>query len=112
MKSATVYKRSDGWYFHSDSQTTAGVWIATPPFLKRSATESSMALGEAALVALNASCASVPHPIQWDGIFQPMFDLANVREWGQFTADAKCLGLEADGEWLTINPMLNEGSAE
>jgi len=114
MKCATAYKRSDGWYFQSDSQTTVGVWMATPPFLKLSTAASSTTLGEAALTVLNASCSSVPHPNQdqWDEIFQPMLELANVRSERQFSTGAKCLGLEADGEWLIINPMLNAGSAE
>jgi hypothetical protein len=111
MKCATAYKRSDGWYFQSDSQTTVGVWMATPPFLKLSTAASSTALGEAALTVLNASCNSVPHPNQdqWDEVFQPMLELANVRSERQFERGTKCLGLDTEGEWLTIEPMINEG---
>jgi len=111
MKSATVYKRKDSWYFHSSSQTTVGVWIASPPFLKLSDTNPSTTLGEAALTVLNASCSSVPHPNQdqWDEIFQPMLELANVRSERQFERGTKCLGLDTEGEWLTIEPMINEG---
>lgn len=114
MKSASVYQRRDGTYFHSSSQTTAGVWIATAPFLKVELGRKQTALGEAALVVLNASQESIPHPKpeKWSGIFAPMLELAGVKSWATFMSNAACLSLEAESGRLKIIPKRNLGPKE
>jgi len=55
MKHAAVYLRSNGYFLHSDSQATSGVWIASPPFLTFPLNVSVGSLGQAVLDVLAAS---------------------------------------------------------
>lgn len=106
MKGATAYKKSDGIYLHSSSQTSAGVWVATTPFLKVGVDDTPVAEGTAVLAVLNASRVSVPHPKQeeWSGVFAPMLQLAGVKSLKAFEKDAVCCGLEVEEGQLSIIP--------
>ena len=112
MKVASVYKRSDGLYFHSASQTTAGVWVATAPFLKVSFKSTQAAKGDAVVEVLNASQAPVPHPTNWDDIFAPVLELANVESWEQFKDKTDCCGLRVEGELMSMIPHRSLGPDE
>ena len=45
MRHATAYQRHDGYYIHSESQTTSGVWVAAKPFKKLPSNVSPEELG-------------------------------------------------------------------
>src|SRR5579859_6151532 len=105
-KSATAYKRGNAVFVHSNSQTTAGLWIAGPPYLKVAFEGPPEAIGNAVIEALNASKESLPQPKQdeWGRIFSPMLELAGTRSLGKFEQGALCCGLETEGEQLVITP--------
>jgi hypothetical protein len=109
MKSATAYKKGNALYLHSSSKTTAGVWIATPPFVKVEMDSTASAKGEAVIQALNASEEGVPHPTNWNGRIDPLLDLAGVKTWATFMKNAVCVDVESDGEQLKLIPMRNLG---
>ncbi len=112
MKAASVYKRSDGWYFHADSTTTVGVGIGTPPNIKLRNDASDEALGRAVLEALAGSKEGVPHPTPKEGekLFKPMLDLAGVKTWAAFAKNASSVDIRVDDQGLNIEPWKNEGA--
>jgi hypothetical protein len=112
MKATAVYKKGDAYYLHSSSQTTAGVWIATAPFLKIEANSTPSTKGEAVIQALAASRDAIPHPTSWAGLVSPLLELAAVKSWATFTKHAKCVDVEVDGERLRLIPNRNLGSKE
>jgi hypothetical protein len=112
MQAAVVYKRGDTYYIHSSSKTTAGVWIATAPFLKIEANSTPSVIGAAVLQALDASHNLIPHPTSWRGLISPLLELGGVRSWATFVKHSKCLNVEADGERLRLIPNRNLGSKE
>jgi hypothetical protein len=106
MKGATAYKKDNGIYLHSSSQTTAEVWIATAPYLKVGVEDAPVAKGEAVIAVLNASTKGIQHPKQaeWSGVFAPMLELAGVKSLKVFEKDAVCCGLEVQEGQLSIIP--------
>ncbi|MFO0907107.1 MAG: contact-dependent growth inhibition system immunity protein [Isosphaeraceae bacterium] len=111
-KQAVAYSKDQVYYIHASSRTTAGMWIATPPFLKVAADGDVKALGDAILQALNASTDPVPQPTNWSGLIAPLLELAGVKSWGTFMRRAKCLEVGMDGEKLRLTPNRNLGSKE
>jgi hypothetical protein len=112
MSSAVIYRRHDGFYIHSESKTTAGVWMASEPFLKVELNASAVEKGKALLEALNASKESVPHPADWDKVFQPMLDLARVDDWSSFMRRAGCVTADAESDQIIFVPHRNVGENE
>lgn len=112
MKAATVYQNGSVVCFHSSSKTTAGLWIATPPFLRVEPGSAVAAKGEAVLEVLNASREGVPHPTSWGGLIAPLLELAGVKSWAAFMKNAACLNLEVLGERLKVIPNRNLGPKE
>jgi len=108
-KSGTAYKKTDGLYLHSSSQTTDGVWIASHPFRKLEANSTAAAMGEAVIQVIEASTSPVEHPTSWGDLFTPMLELAGAKSWRAFKKDAKCCGLEMEGEQLRITPQRSLG---
>jgi len=106
MMSATAYKRGDGIYLHSNSRTTMGLWIATPPFIRIHLDESEHVKGKAILETLAASGGTVEHPKQdeWNDVFCPMLRLAAVKSERAFEEGTLRCDLEVDGTQLRIVP--------
>jgi hypothetical protein len=109
MKAATVFKRGDVFYVHSESKTTEGVWIATPPFTEIRAEATASAKGDAVRDALDASKESVPHPTSHGGVVDRLLELAGVKSWAVFASNSACVTVEFDGEQLRLIPNRNFG---
>jgi len=113
MKRARIYKRSNGWYLHPISTTTAGVGMGTPPRIKVAFDAPSDVLGNAVFEALNASVQNIPHPplAELEDRFKPVLELAGVKSWAAFARDASSVAIEADtsNEWLIIEAWSNAG---
>ena len=112
MKAATAYKRGNALYLHSSSKTTAGVWIATPPFTKVDTDALASSKGEAILQAIWGSQEGVPHPTNWKTLIDPLLALAGVKSWGTFMKNAACVGVESDAARLRLIPNRNLGPKE
>jgi len=65
MKSASAYMSAQEWIFHSDSKTTAGVDLATEPFIKIKSPFTAYDVVEAIKQVLNAGKINIPHPTDW-----------------------------------------------
>jgi hypothetical protein len=109
---ATACKRKDAWYFHSDSRTTDGVWVATEPFLKLAPDASPASIGKTVLSVLEASQTDVPHPKDWNAVYYPIPEMAGVKSWTTFMKGSMLLTIEADGGVLVITPTKNLGPKE
>jgi hypothetical protein len=109
VRSAAAFKRNDGWYFHSNSQTTMGLWIANAPFIKRALDEGDSVLGQTILEMLQASQLLVPHPAKWDASYG-ILDLAGVKSWAAFMRGASYVGVRGEDEWLMLEPSTNAGA--
>ena len=112
MKAATVYKRANRIYLHASSKTTAGVWIATPPFIQVDSGSSPSDLGKSVMDALGGSQALVPHPAKWSGLLAPLLEQAGVKSWETFMRKSQCLNLEATEDRLKLIPNRNLGTTE
>jgi hypothetical protein len=109
MKSASVYRRADGWYLSAMSRSTVGLWMATSPFGRLSTEERLTVVGEAVLRALQASQQDLAHPTRFDQVFEPMLALAGVTSWAKFMRGASNVSVDDDGEWLNLEPSRNQG---
>ena len=114
MKEATAYKRSDGWYFHAFSRTTAGIAMGAGPRIKLSNNAVRDELGNAVLTALEGSTTGVPHPMPKESAksFQPMLDLACVKNWAAFSRGAANVDITLKDERLEFEPWRNAGARE
>jgi len=112
MKAATVYRRGNHIYLHASSKTTAGVWIATPPFIKTDCGSSPSDIGKSVLEALDGSHTPVPHPTKWNGLIAPLLEQAGVKSWGTFMRKAHCLDLEVAEDRLKLIPHRHLGARE
>jgi hypothetical protein len=103
-KIAHVYARNGEWYFQPSSMATTGLWIATPPLVQINSHDSRQRKGEAALEVLNASQQGIPLPQDTGSVIVPLLTKAGARSWTEFMKKAKCVGLELEGDKLTIMP--------
>ena len=110
-KSAVVYLVNNKIIVASVVLTTAGVGLEIDPTL-------SLALPEDLipnlLHALEKSTVVVEHPAQreWKGFFRPFQDIAQVRSYKAFMANAKQVSIEWVGDQLKITPQRNLGATE
>lgn len=109
VKYLGVYRRTDGWYIHSTVETTKGVLLTVPPFVKLPLDERSQILGEKVQRVLAIDHGIVPHPKVFEGIFQSMLNLAKVKSWSQFMKGVPSIGISDDGIQLSFEPYANKG---
>src|SRR5262245_55043422 len=109
MRLGTAYQRDNGYYVHSNSQTTCGVWIATHPFLKLPPDALPYDLGVAVQDAVKASTVGIAHPENWHLVADPLPELAGVRSWTTFMKSARCVSIEASGGSIELRPNKNCG---
>lgn len=112
---ATVFLRGKQFFIHSTSVTTAGVGLATEPFVALTTDSDGEAIGIAALEALNSSHEGIPHPTNWKGILDPLLRMSSCKSWSAFASKAVCYELLRDDGLLTIIPTrrrTDEGSFE
>jgi hypothetical protein len=109
MRRAIAYQKGDDIFFHPSSKTVAGVWILSDPIIKLKIYDHEK-LGMAALDALNHSKTSVPNPLVWKGLFDPMLREARVKSWSAFSKSAKCVEIEFSTNRISMLPTRNLGA--
>jgi hypothetical protein len=112
MKCATTYKRKGKIFFHSSSKTTAGVWIATGPFLSIEDSEQSSKKGNYIKEVLKSSEEGITHPNSWENLFEPILNLAGVKSWSTFAKSAISCSIELENDELQFIPNRNLGPRE
>jgi hypothetical protein len=111
VKAAVAYQKGDALFLHASSQTTSGLWIASPPFIKAGMNDTPSFLGSALLEALGGSLTGLPHPTHWNAVIKPLLDLATVTTWQSFARKAKSADIMID-EHERIIPSRNLGTAD
>jgi hypothetical protein len=112
IRSASIFKRRDGWYLEAISKTSVGVGLSTPPYLKLPNDVDPKSLGEATLQAMEGSRMGIPHPTmdEFENEPWPMLELAGVKTWAAFARRAANAGVTKHGDWLAIEPWRNAGA--
>jgi hypothetical protein len=86
--------RSDFITVHSQSKTTAGVWILTEPVIQVAKT--SVEIGRAGRACLDASIRDVPHPATFKNLFDPVLVIAGVTTFRSFLKSAHSVIFERE----------------
>ena len=112
MRASTIYERGGVLYLHSQSRTTAGVWILSAPAFAVGK-EYPDEVGRAICECLTASHENVPHPTSFARLFDPVLELAGVRTWRAFAKSAKCVEVEtSDDATVVLSSTRNAGPTE
>ncbi len=110
MRRACAYRLRDRFLFHPESETTAGVWLATAPYVSAPLDSGPGTLGEAIAAALAASVSGVPHPISWAGLTKPRLDAAGSKSEAIFMRGARLVSVSQDGTTMTLEATHNGGA--
>jgi len=109
MHLATAYRRHNGFYVHSNAQTTSGVWVASRPFTKIPSDAGAEILGQVVEEALQASQTGIEHPNDWDAVEYPLPELAGVKSWSTFMKNARCASIKEVDGIVELTPSRNLG---
>src|SRR5918995_7305662 len=109
MHSAAVYELKDRIFVYPLQQTTAGLGLASEPYVSLPLDVEPESLGNAVLTALSQSGKTVPHPTSWTGSDKPRLEAAGVKSQAAFHAGARSISVERD-EVLRLEPSRNGGS--
>jgi hypothetical protein len=112
MQRGAVYSRKGSFLLHAWSKTTAGVWIASDPYLVLEENNGDSELGAAVCSVLDGSHGDVAHPATWSGLFDPMLRLAKVRSYGSFVKGARYVVVARERGNTSVTPTKNLGLAE
>ena len=82
----------------------SGLWIATPFVIQVDAADPFQAKGKAALQALQTSRQNIPVPADSRNLVGPLIEKADVSSWSIFIRHAKSVGLQIEGDRLTLTP--------
>lgn len=110
MRLASAYRLRNHFFFHPDSKTTAGVWLATPPYVSLPLDSDPKTLGEAVAAALAASVSGIPHPTSWAGLSKPRLDAAGSSSEAVFVRGARLVHVSLDAATMTLEATHNGGS--
>lgn len=80
------------------SQSTSGIWICSPPFIKVDDLNNFSKIGEVVVGCLKESKKNVPHPSQdqWKEIFNQVLDIAGIKTRKTFDKNSKMVNFEVD----------------
>ena len=110
MRLASAYRLRDRFFLHPNSKTTAGGWLATPPYVSIPLDSGPETLGEAIVAALTASVLGIPHPTSWSGLSKPRLDAAGAKSEAAFMRDARLVHVSLDATTITLEATHNGGS--
>ena len=108
MKRASALIKGEKILIQGYSETSSGVWIAHGPVYVAHENQPDQ-IGQYIRDAIHQSTRGVPHPgpTEWKVIQAPMLEAAGARTWASLAKDSKAVGLEYDGEVVTMTPSSN-----
>ena len=109
MHSAAVYQLKDKILVHPWQQTTAGLGIASAPYVSLPLDAAPESLGNAVFSALSHSGRTVPHPLSWKALDKPRLQAAGVKSDKAFQSGARSVSVER-GQEFRLEPSRNGGS--
>lgn len=110
MHSVAVYQLSDRVLIHPWQQTSAGLGIASEPYVSLPPDAEPGALGRSVLAALSQAGRTLPHPLSWKGLDAPRLKAAGVRSERDFQAQARYVCVARTDKALRVEPTRNGGS--
>ncbi len=109
MRMAAAYFRCGVVYLHSESITTEGVRIFSPPFVRVDWDDPDVRgkLNKAVASVIDGCREEVPHPTVWN-LADPLYRLAGVKSWGAFVSrGCKGLRIEEESNRILLVPQEN-----
>lgn len=110
IRSATVYRLNTRFVVYPVNTTTAGVGIASEPYIVLPLPASALDLGRAINHALDSYRNDIPHPLNWKGLSRPRLAAAGVRSEAALHELASMVAVTFDGNVLTFTPQRNRGA--
>jgi hypothetical protein len=109
---ASVYRRGEHYFVHSNAQTVAGFWLASEPTVLLAIDCTSQALGEAVLNALKSGVFGVAAPSsgKYRALHAPLLAVAKVRSWSTLQRTASLCGVWHRGIEIVVEPTHNGGT--
>lgn len=110
MKRVDIYKRDNVMYLHPTSMTTAGIWIATKPYIAIDADTDALSIVSRIRKLLEYSKEYIPHPTTGGNVSEPILKLAGVSSYADFMESAKSCTVEFEYDELQFIPYRNLGA--
>jgi len=98
-KSASIIKTTSNYWIYSQSKTTVGLGVASPPFIKMALDVAPEQLVNNLFIALDKSGNIVPHPKDWK---------ASEKEFHYM--GSKCSGVSEHDNTIVLTPMERVGN--
>lgn len=110
IRSVTIYRLNTRFVVYPVNTTTAGVRIASEPYIVLPTPVSIVDLGVAINDALDSYRNDNPHPSNWQGLSRPRLAAAGVNSEAALHKQASMVQVTCDGNTLTCTPQRNGGA--
>jgi len=110
MQYVSAYRLKDRWLLHPLRRTTAGLLVASEPFVSFPLTAEPEVLGVALVSALEHSEGVVPHPTDWKSHAQPRLAEAGVKSERSFQVGSLLVSIERSPQSYRLEPTRNGGA--
>lgn len=105
-----IYRLNSRFVVHPVNTTTAGVGIASEPYIVLPRPASAADLGKVINHALDQLRHGIPHPSDWKGSSRPRLVAAGLGSEAALHKQASMVDVTCDGETLTFTPQRNGGA--
>jgi hypothetical protein len=104
-KRAFIIKTNTNYWIHSQSKTTTGIGIASPPFIKMTLDVVPEQLVNNLFIALEKSGNIVPYPKDWKAFKNEFNKNLEIKTAKSFYMGAKCCGVSDVDNSIVLMPM-------
>jgi hypothetical protein len=101
--------KTDCLLLNSDSQTIAGVWLDSAPYIRIEKDATPELIIEKLFEVLNSSRIGIPHPTDWSGITKAYVHSMGYKSLKQLYKDAKNCSICCENGNLEFLPTVNDG---
>jgi len=109
-KSASIIKTTSNYWIYSESKSTVGGWIASPPFIKMAIDVAPEKLINNLFIALEKSGGVVPHPKDWKAFQKELHKNLEIKTAKAFYMGAKSCWVSEKDNMLILTPMERIGN--
>jgi hypothetical protein len=109
-KSTSIIKTTSNYWIYSESKSTVGGWIASPPFIKMPLDVAPAELVKSLFTALEESGGVVPYPKDWKAFEKEFHENLEIKTKKAFYMGSKCCGVSEQDNTLVLTPMVRVGN--
>jgi hypothetical protein len=109
-KSASIIKTTSNYWIYSQSKTTVGLRIASPPFIKMALDVEPEQLVNNLFIALDKSGNIVPHPKDWKASEKEFNKNLEIKTKKAFYMGSKCCGVSEQDNTIVLSPTVRVGN--